>query len=178
MPPLPRIVLLLAALVLTSCSSVQVSTDHDRSVDFSKYKTFAWHPRGMMSVGIPIQRAQFIQNYVKAAVDRELTLHGFKPATFETPDFVLTSTIGAVNTTHVQQWGKGEGGFSGGTSDIPVQESQVREASIVINIVDNQTSLPVWQGTAHGVVKETDPNKMRGRIDDIIKSMLAQFPPK
>lgn len=175
---LSRAVLLLTVLVLTGCNAVQVSTDYDRSVNFSKYKTFAWHPRGMTSVGIPIQRAQFIQTHVKAAVDRELALRGFKPATFEAPDFVIASTIGAVNTTHVQQWGKAEGGFTGGTTDIPVQETQVREASIVINLIDNQNSLPVWQGTAHGVVRETDPDKMRGRVDDIIKSMLSNFPPK
>jgi hypothetical protein len=171
--------LLLALLFLAGCgTTAQVATDYDPSVDFTKYKTYSWHPRGMTSTGIPIQRAQFIQTHVKASVERELSLRGFKPATYEVPDFYIASIIGAVNTSQVQRWGTAEGGFTQGPSEVPVQESQVREGSIVLNLIDNQNGLPIWQSTAHGAVKEVDNAKMRERVEAVVKAMLAGFPPK
>lgn len=39
--------LVLVAVVMTSCSTVQVASDYDQTVDFSKYKSFAFFKPGI-----------------------------------------------------------------------------------------------------------------------------------
>ncbi|MDP2059666.1 MAG: DUF4136 domain-containing protein, partial [Flavobacteriaceae bacterium] len=44
--------IVLFALFLTACSSVQVATDYDKTVSFNQYKTFAFYKDGIDKVEI------------------------------------------------------------------------------------------------------------------------------
>ena len=166
-------------LLLAGCSSAtttQVTSEHDASVEFNKYKTFAWHPQGMTSTGIPAQRAAAAQTIIREVVEQELARSGYKHATYATPDFFIVTTIGAVNLTKVRKWGTAEGGFTQTATQVPVQAEQMREGSIVIDFIDNKTSQLLWRGLAHGAI---NPEKdMRPQVEGPVRAMMAKFPPK
>jgi hypothetical protein len=168
---------LMALLSLSGCGSpVSVKAQHAQEVDFASYKTYTWHPQGMNFVGIPVQRAQLAQQAIKSTVDRELSLKGIKPATFEAPSFFITSTVGAVNLSQVKKWGQGTGGFTPGKTDVALDQEQVREGTIVLDFVDNKTGELIWRATAHGAVEANeDP---RAKVEGAVRSMLNQFPPR
>lgn len=167
----------IAFFLLTGCGSpVSIQTQHAQGVDYARYKTFIWHPQGFSSVGIPVQRAQLAQQTVRATVDNELTKKGIKPATFEAPDFYIASTVGAVSHAQVRKWGQGTGGYSGGTTDVPLEEKDVREGTIVLDFIDNQSGELIWRATAHGAVEPTDDP--RAKVESTVRSMMDRFPPK
>jgi len=164
-------------LTLAGCASTaQVESQHAEGVDFGQYKTYIWHAKGVNMVNIPVQRGQLAQQAVKSTVDRELSLKNIKPATFEAPSFYITSTVGAVNRTHVKKWGEGTGGFSQGRTDVALEQEQVREGTIVLDFIDNQTGELFWRATAHGAIEATeDP---RAKVEAAVRAMLSRFPPK
>ncbi len=167
----------IALCVTTGCGSpVTVQSQHAEGIDYAKYKTFIWHPQGFSSVGIPVQRAQLAQQTIRATVDKELTKKGLKPATFEAPDFYIASTVGAVNHVLVQRWGQGTGGYSGGTTDVPLDEKEVREGTIVLDFIDNQSGELIWRATAHSAVEPTDDP--RAKVESAVRSMMDRFPPR
>ena len=173
-----RLWIAMICLALTGCGSMSahVTAEHDASVDFSKYKTFAWHPQGMTSMGIPAQRAAAAQTIIREIVEQDLARAGYKHATYGTPDFFIATTIGAVNLTKVRQWGTAEGGFTQTPTQVPVQSEQMREGSIVVDFFDNKTSQLLWRGKAHGAVNPEA--KMRPQVEGPMRAMMAKFPPK
>lgn len=173
-----RLLVVVSFMLLTGCgtAAVQVTAEHDPAVDFSKYKTFAWHPQGMTSIGIPAQRAAAAQTIIREVVEQDLSRAGYKHATYGTPDFYIVSTIGAVNLTKVRKWGTAEGGFTQTASQVPMQSEQMREGSIVVDFIDNKTSQLLWRGMAHGAVNPEA--NMRPQVEGPVRTMMGKFPPK
>jgi hypothetical protein len=76
---LPVLLLFLAA----SCSSVKVYSDYDNKVDFSQYKTYAFHKKGIDKVEI----SELDKKRILNAIDRELSLKGMTKS--ENPDLLI-----------------------------------------------------------------------------------------
>ena len=53
---LARMMLLSLGLFLSACANVDVRTDHDSAVDFSRYSTYAWKQRPTTSFSLMNQR--------------------------------------------------------------------------------------------------------------------------
>lgn len=167
----------ITAFAITGCGmATTIDSQHAGGISFQKYRSYTWHPQGFNTAGIPIQRAQLAHLAIRTTVDKELTQKGLKPATFEAPDFYITTTVGAVNLTQVRQWGKGTGGYVQGTTEVPLDEEDVREGTIVIDFIDNQSGELIWRATAHGAVETSeDP---RPKVESAVRSMMDRYPPK
>ena len=64
-----RVLSLLFLGIITSCNSIRVASDYDTSVDFSKYKTFAFHKSGIDKVPI----SEFDKKRIMKSIESELT---------------------------------------------------------------------------------------------------------
>ena len=73
---------LLCLLVLCGCSTIEVTHDYDKTVDFTRFKTYAYAPEALQ---LPIQELN--RNRLIAAVDREMSARGF--AKSESPDVLV-----------------------------------------------------------------------------------------
>ena len=167
----------ITAFAITGCgTAATIESQHASGIDFQKYRTYTWHPQGFNTAGIPLQRAQLANQAIRSTVEKELTQKGLKPATFENPDFYITTTVGAVNHTQVQQWGQGTGGYAKGPTDVPLDQKTVREGTIVINFIDNQSGALIWRATAHGAVEPTDDP--RAKVESAVRSMIERYPPR
>ena len=70
-------------IVLTSCSSVRVNQDYDKNVDFSQYKTYAYHKAGVDKVEI----SDLDKKRILRSIDEVMAAKGFTKS--ETPDLLI-----------------------------------------------------------------------------------------
>jgi hypothetical protein len=83
----PFIFLLKIMVLLSSCSSVQIAFDYDRSIDFKQYKTYAWLQRSD-SVHNYFYDNQIIEKNVKFLVNKEMQARGYT-IDIKNPDILL-----------------------------------------------------------------------------------------
>src|SRR6187431_361836 len=129
---------LLLLFIVTSCDTVKVYSDYDKSVDFTQYKTFAFMKSGIDKVEISDLDKKRILN----AIDQQLQAKGFTKS--ETPDLLINIFTKSREEISVNQfsagygygWGWGwnpymYGGYGGHTS-----VSSSTEGTLYIDLID------------------------------------------
>ena len=161
---------------LSSCSSIQVNSDYDDAVDFSQYKTYAFHKSGIDKAQISdLDKKRILQ-----AIDRELTAKGLTKS--ETPDLLVNLFTKEREQISVNQynnnWGYGWGwGWNpylwGGQTTV---NSSI-EGTLFIDLIDAQKKQLLWQGQGIGYLPENRKEKEE-TINAFVAKILAQYPPK
>ncbi|UCE41405.1 MAG: DUF4136 domain-containing protein [Candidatus Aminicenantes bacterium] len=166
-------------LFFVSCSTLKIIHDYDTSIDFSPYKTFAWARAPKEIVGSP--RARLLANNpmldrrIKNAVASQLISKGFQIAK-NNPDLLIVYHVGLKDRINVSNWGYRYGPYWGpGRVDI----YGYREGTLVIDFVDTKNKELVWRGIAQKALSGgRSPDQRQKTLSDIIKRLLAKFPPK
>jgi len=172
----------LCLAALSSFSLAQkVKVGYDKSVDFSKYKTYSWAQPAM-----PVTRPLLYANVV-GAIDGELHAKGLErmekdadliliPAggvdfqTVSAGGTPLTSTYtGPPPVWNATMWtGKeGRGELMG----------PVPDASLVLQFVDRRTNQLIWSGTVTEKLDIEQKSKSLELVNKAIAKLLKQFPP-
>tara|TARA_A100001011_G_scaffold400839_1_gene519644 strand:- start:5584 stop:6114 length:531 start_codon:yes stop_codon:yes gene_type:complete len=170
-------ILLIFLLIFISCSSVKVYSDYDQSVDFSKYKTFAYFKPEIDKVDI----SDLDKRRILKALDNEMNIKGLTKS--ETPDLLIGFTTKAkeqiyVNSGNNLGWGWGWGWnpwFWGGGGYNSV--STRTEGTLYINIIDALTKQLVWQGKGKGGISEFMKNRDE-RIALFVEEIVQNYPPE
>jgi hypothetical protein len=172
---LPAFILLIA----TSCSSVRVSSDFDKTAGFTSYKTFAFTPEALSMPLDDINR-----NRVLNAIETELAAKGFTKS--DNPDVLIDVNIKA----QVQQtataantggyYGRGyRYGYGGGFSTTQIEYDTYTDGSLFIDMIDSSKKQLVWQGRG---TKTIDPDasqqKREQNINYAVKQIFMKYPPK
>ena len=166
-------------LFWASCSTLKINHDYDSRTDFSPYKTFAWARAPKEIVGSPRARLladnPMLDRRIKNAVASQLVSKGFNPDSNK-PDLLIVYHVGLKDKINVSNWGYGYGPYWGpGRVDV----YGYREGTLVIDFVDAGKKELVWRGIAQKALKEGGSPESREReLNDIIKRLLAKFPPK
>lgn len=165
--------LLFIFLLTLSCSSIRVYSDHDRSVDFSQYKTFAYFKPEIDKVDISDLDKRRILN----ALDTEMTTKGLSKS--ETPDILIGFTTAAkqqvfVNTNNYYGWGWGFSPWFWGPQYNSVNTRT--EGTLYVNIIDATTKQLVWQGKGQGGIHDNLKNRDE-RIALFVHEIVSQYPP-
>ncbi|OCB78092.1 DUF4136 domain-containing protein [Flavobacterium crassostreae] len=162
-------------LLLGSCSSIRVNADYDTQADFSKYKTYAFHKKGIDKVPI----SEFDKKRILRAIDQELSKKGMTKS--ENPDLLINILTKEREKLEVSQfnatWGYGWGfGWNpylwGGRNYV----SSSTEGTLYIDLIDAQKQELVWEGEGVGYLTENRANK-EAIITDFVTKILAQYPP-
>lgn len=170
-------------IICCSCeSSMKVSSDYDRAVDFKKYKTFSVYQNESIHDAI----SQLNQQRILAAVRNEMITKGFQESA-DNPDLlvnvvaVLKDRVAVTANTNYYGYGGvyrpyywGTGGMVSGTTNYDVQH--YKDGSLIIDIIDAQTKNLVWQGIGNREIDAPlkDPET---RVPKGINSIMAAFPP-
>ena len=178
---------LLLALTLTllgGCARIPVSYDYDRQANWSGYKTYDWYaarPQAKDKAAGVIN--PIMDSRVRHAVETELAARGYKLEKTGDPDFLVTYYPVYQNHTMVTQAGMYGGwgyhrSFGYGVG-VPFSEVyQVREGSIVLEVVDHKTNHLVWQALGQGALSGiADPRDADEQVAEAVKQILARFPP-
>jgi hypothetical protein len=173
----------LSILILVwSCGpSLKVTSDYDKGVDFSKYKTFALYKPDSISTHI----SQLNQNRIINAIKNEMIKKGFHE-TSSSPDMlvnmvtVFKDKVDVSSTTNYYGYGGmyrpyywGGGGVYGNTS---YNVREYKDGSLIIDVIDASSNKLIWQGVGNkeidGPIKDPDT-----KIPQAVASIMTSFPP-
>ena len=101
-------------LFLASCSSVSVYSDYDKQVDFTPYKTYAFHKNGIDKAEI----SDLDKKRILHAIDETMSAKGFTKS--DSPDLLISFFTKEREEVNVNQfnagWGYGWGWHPCGSS--------------------------------------------------------------
>lgn len=163
-------------LVLASCSSVRVYSDYDKQVDFTPYKSYAFHKTGIDKAEI----SDLDKKRILRAIDETMSARGFTKS--DNPDLLISFFTKEREEVNVNQfnagWGYGWGwGWNpflwGGNTTV----TRHTEGTLYIDIIDAKKKELIWQGQGEGVLTK-DMNKKEEVIKEFVSKILEQYPPQ
>lgn len=160
-------------LSLSACQSIRVAADYDTQIDFSEYKTFAFHKGSIDKDAI----SDLDKRRILRAIEEELTAKGFTKS--QTPDILIGISTKATEQVYVNQmnygWGMGwNPWFYGGTGFNSV--SSVTEGTLCIDLIETKSNHLIWQGIGKGALTQ-DPYQKEVKIKQFVHEILTQYPP-
>ena len=163
-------------LSLQGCSPITVQSDYDHTLDFSKYKTFAWTPADSHShTRRHHKRGQMDKEY-QALMDKRLKENfeevlgpkGFTKTSPENADLLFMYHFRI--KSKIEHWRAPRGGGGRGIR-VPVTEN-----NIVLEMIERETNDLVWRGWAEGELLDTS-NEDKD-IRKSVEAILEDFPPQ
>lgn len=177
-------------LIVSACStSYQVSYDMDKTVDFTKFKTFEFY-------GWAKESDQVLNSLDKKRIERSFALEfsdrGIKYAAAGEGDLVVTLFILLEEQTDVSyntntygghyggyygaRYGYGPGwGWGPSYSQTTATEYTYNVGTLVIDVYDRITKQLVWEGVIHGTV-DSNPTDREKNIPKRVAEIMANFP--
>jgi len=165
--------------MLPACSpSLKVTSDYDRTADFSKYKTYSFSPQSS-----ELQVNDLNKRRILGEIETQLAAKGFSKA--EVGDIIVDVRVSAQERKEATATTTGNGygmyggwRYGGGFQTTSVNVQTYVDGTLIISFIDSQKKELVWQGTG---VKELDTDataeKREQNITNAIKGILAKYPP-
>lgn len=166
-------------LVITSCASVNVNTDYDKSTNFTDYKTYAYYKQGIDNVKI----SDFDKRRILTAIDSVMLSKNFTKS--ETPDMMINFYTDAEKDVSINSyyagygygWGYGWGWgwgypYGGGT-----YTSTSIKGILTIDVINAKKNELIWQGIGSGTLGQNQQNKDE-KIRNFVSQILMSFPPE
>ena len=170
------------AAMISSCSSVKVVADMDKTVDFSKYETYSF--LGWQDDSDKIMN-DFDKKRIHDAFISEFEARGMKLVP-ENGDVDITLFIvvdqKTSTTAYTNYYGSGYGGYNRyrggwgyGSATTTYSESDYLEGTLVMDVFDGESKDQVWQGIATSTVTE-NPDKREKAIPAKVSALMKKFP--
>lgn len=182
MKTLKTLLLSACAIVLTACASSgpNVRSDQAPGVDFTQFNTFGFlSPSTAEQRGVSQLTVQHIQNSTRTQMERR----GFVYAA-ENPDLLLNFNVNTRTTTQSAPQANfgvsyGRGSWGGSSMGIGMQTGtsgtrQVREGTLVIDVVDRQQNQLIWTGSVEGQIPSNQPTATV--VDNAVGQVFTRFP--
>ena len=140
-------VVLASALLCTVAQAQKTTAAHDKNVDFSNYKTFAFDKSGA--------RNPFVNTLIVAAVERELTSRGLTKVDAD-PDLrvvYLAASGPNLQVASLPFYHVVNPAYSGLVAGASTAMWDVTTGTLVIDLFDRKTDRVVFRGTATDVLQ-------------------------
>ena len=172
---------LLLVLALSLPSQAQkVHVTYDKTLDFSKFKTYAWEPHG--AVAHPMLAADVV-----GAIDDQMKAKGFRLDT-NNPDIVIKiygsidqeSTLYSNDPLYAASGGipPFDPSFSGpalagmyGNTTVTIHKGQM-----VVDLIQFSAKKLVWRGMATDNLSANHPDKLLDQVNGAIAKMFKEYP--
>lgn len=168
----------LAVLLFASCSSVQVTTDYDNTVDFQQFRTYAFMKDGVDKINI----SDLDKKRILKAIDEQLTAKGYSKS--DNPDLLInlfTDTKQIVNVNTYGGWGYGfyrPWGWNPWMMGPGYQSvSTSTEGILYVDVLKAKSKELIWQGKGTGYLTNRQ-SKKEERIKEFVSKVLETFPNK
>ncbi|MEO9893229.1 DUF4136 domain-containing protein [Aurantibacter sp.] len=150
------LVLILFAVLITSCGSVRVNYDYDKSTDFSNFNTYRFYSK--LNTGLN----EIDEKRLLNIMDITLQIKGMVYS--EEPDFLIKIE------NQIPQQGQ----------DVAVANSQNQEQKLIrFEFLDIKRNHIFWTATCQTSFKENESalNKEE-KLAELVDKMLSKYPPK
>ncbi|MDA8847602.1 DUF4136 domain-containing protein [Flavobacteriaceae bacterium] len=168
--------LLAFVLFLTSCQSVRVAVDYDKSAQFKSFKTFGFLKEGIDRAEInDLDKRRILRSIETVLIEKGFTMS-------ETPDLIVNfftkerQQVNIYNNNRFNYFGGmgyGWGPFMG--SQVNVLSSQ--QGTLFIDIIETNNKELIWQGVGKGSLTAR-VNKKEELIHSFVTSILENYPPE
>lgn len=174
-----RLLPLFALFALSSCSSVQVNTDYDSSVNFNQFKTYAFMKDGVDKINI----SDLDKKRILKAIDEQMTAKGYTKS--DNPDLLINLFTDAKQVVNVNSfyggWGYGmyrPWGWNPWMMGPGYQSvSTTTEGILFIDVLNAQNKELIWQGKGTGYLTNRQ-DKKEARIKEFTAKVMEAFPSK
>jgi len=163
------------------CQTMDITSDWDPAIDFSKLSTYDWMPDP--EPGGPGINDSLTRDRVYRAVDRVLADRGYVHHVSGTPDF-LVGYYGAVETRldvrSLDDYYGYRPGWSGPgyRRGIRTYVREYDQGTLILDISDPHTSKLMWRGSAQAEVdRKRTPYEREATINEAVNRILEHFPP-
>lgn len=168
---------LLPALILVAsllgCNSMKVSVNHDETVDFSSYVTFAFSTDANEIRGTRAS-ARAVASLIERTI-RERLVAGDYAVAENDPDFIVAYHASVIDANASMPYGSGKySAWGGGSSHVAF----LSEGTLIIDIVDSDSNDLIWRGKASAVVERGSSEEANKVVRKAVRKMLAKFPPR
>ena len=169
-----------AAILLTSCASIRVSTDYDTGVDFSAYNAFTFFKPGIDDAKV----SDLDKRRILKALENTLAEKGFVAS--ETPNVLVSFHTKAEKNVQVSEsflgWGGPFYGPYGGMGwgwgfNRPYNVNTTTSGVLYIDLIDATSKKLIWQGKGVGRLSGGTPQEREAKINAFVTDILAAYPP-
>lgn len=162
-------------LCVVSCAPIKVSYDFEKSIDFSKYKTFNYYTD--LNSGL----SELDTKRLKRSLDEGLQAKGMTKS--NAPDLFINIQSKAFYNDNSGSVGVGVGGSSGGSVGggvsvgFPIGQSQANR-EIIFDFIDENGVGLIWQAISQSNFNpNATPNQREGMLKAVIDKVLSFYPP-
>lgn len=161
------------ALSFSTAATARVDVDSDETVNFSKYKTYAWQ------AGTP-SKDPLMEKRIRSAVEGELNAKGLSKRESGADLYVITHASSKTEKQiDVNRFGYAGYGWYGwdrwGPTTVNVYE--IPTGTLIVDLLDGRSNELVWRGVATKTLSE-NPQKVAKLINKVVTKMFKKFPPK
>lgn len=161
----------LLALAAGGCRSydykdLEITSEHDRELDFFRFKTWAWAPQATAQIADPRVHELTAHTRLKRNLASEILPCGLRPAGNEKPDLLVRYEIWLVEPDAAAKPASGADG--GRTHD---------RAGLRIEMINARTDKVVWAATAVATVDFRATLEERDRrVGRAVREMMRRYP--
>lgn len=182
--------LFLVALITAGCgSSVSVTSDYDKTTDFSKYKTFSYYGWADNSDKI---LTQFDKDRIESAFKSEFAKRGMT-ANQNNGDAIISLYIvvdqktsyssytdhyntGMYGGMYAGRYRYGYGaGYGMGSSTTTTTENKYAVGTLIVDVFDAKDKKQIWQGIGKKTIDEKK-NRREERINAAVAKIMKEYP--
>ncbi|NOQ14076.1 MAG: DUF4136 domain-containing protein [Methyloprofundus sp.] len=185
----------IATIFLSGCSSLSLSTDYDKKIDFSNFNTYRWHANNEHNEASLKYLNPIMDQRIRSTIDQKLQTQGYtKASTSINPvDFLVNYSIVIEDRADIRTYNNYNGmypgyayrggyGYYGGMGYSSVSNTQVthyKQGTLIIDIINPETDKLIWRGAADGrLPNDTNRNEQDALVQKYVTRILAEFPPK
>ncbi len=175
-----------AVLVCGSATAEKISVHYDKSIDFTKYKTYGWAPVG--AVAHPMLALDIV-----GAVEDELNARGLQKVP-SNPDLIV-QMYGAVDTEVSMTSNNPIYNATGGIPPFdPSMTSPgnslywdgyygnstvlVHPGELIIDLIDAKAKKLVWRGMGAEAISPNNPDKLMSEANSTVSKLFKDYPVK
>ncbi len=178
---------LISMLILSACSSITVTSDYDKSIDFTQYKTYSYYGWAKESNKIltPFDEQRIEQafadefakrglKYVEKGGDLTVALYIQTEKKQET----TATTTGMGGYGGYYGWGPGWGwgpGFYGGMAQTTYHTYDYQVGTLVVDVFDTKKKALIWESAGQGRINE-NPSSRDKSIPKVVAQIMATYP--
>ncbi|SMO54459.1 DUF4136 domain-containing protein [Solitalea koreensis] len=171
--------ILFITIIVTACSTpMKVNSDFDKSIDFSKYKTYAFYQLTDTSRAISELNRKRILEAIKSEMNKKGFTESSNPDLMVNALAILKDMKSVTANTNYMGYGGYYRPYGGGMgmSTTTYDVNNYKDGSLIIDIVDIQKKQLIWQGVGNKEIDGPiqDPDKT---IPEAISKIMASFPP-